>query len=157
VGQEQLPPVADTTRLQIADLCRAASNVLAEDMAEPSAFERHPHPREAFGFLQTLNDLAQWGTMAEMWDDMLLANYVNSSESIAFAVRVGADTYYELLKARFPREELPESDPETCIFQELAKWDDCMTQCAPDDPVCRMTCFWNFTVLNSCRRCLRGF
>ena len=146
----------DDPRGQIAALCRDAANVLAEDMAEPSAFAGHPHPEAAFGFLQMLNNVAIWGTNAETWDDAMLANYVIAADACALAVRVGADAYYELFKDSFPPGAFPE-DPDTCIFRELAKWRDCIEGCAPDDPLCRMTCFWEFTVLHSCRRCLRGF
>ena len=146
----------DDTRVKIAALCRDAANVLAEDMAEPSAFAGHPHPDAAFGFLQMLNNVALWGTNAETWDDAMLSNYVIAADACALAVRVGADAYYEVFKESFPPGAFP-PDPETCIFAELAKWRDCISGCGPDDALCRMTCFWEFTVLHSCRRCLRGF
>lgn len=153
---EQPPPVDDTKR-RIAEICRAAADVLAEDVVDPEAFRNHPHPESAYGFLQTLNGIALWGTNAEGWDDDMLANYVVCGDNIAQAVRVGADAYYEVLRELAGGGQLPDSDPDTCIFEELAKWRECISTCAPDDPVCRLTCFWNFTVLNSCRRCLRGF
>jgi hypothetical protein len=150
------PPV-DFTKRQIAEICRAAANVLAEDVADPDAFRNHPHPESAYGFLQTLNGIALWGTTAENWDDQLLANYVVCGDNISHAVRIGADAYYEVVSQRVASGDLPDTDPETCIFEELNKWQDCISSCTPDDAVCRLTCFWNFTVLNSCRRCLRAF
>jgi hypothetical protein len=97
-----------------------------------------------------------WGTNAETWDDETLAHYVEVADVISLAVRVGADTYYELYKEEYPDDDFPD-DPDTCIFRELAKWRKSNAECDPDDAVCRLTSFWDFTVLNSCRRCLRGF
>ncbi len=146
----------DETRVRIAEICREAAEVLKQDVDDPAAFDQHPHPGEAYGFLNMLNGIAEWGTQAETWDDNMLARYVDATEVIALAIRVGADAYFELYREEFPDEDFPD-DPDTCIFRELAKWRDSNDTCDADDPVCRMTSFWNFTVLNSCRRCLRAF
>jgi hypothetical protein len=155
VPREQ-PPPTDDLRTRIADLCQQAADVLAEDVAEPSAFDNHPHPDGAFGFLRTLNAIALWGVNAQSWDDAMVANYVEAADSIGYAIRIGADAYYEVSMAGLPQGVFPE-DPDTCIFRELAKWRDCIASCAEDDALCRLTCFWDFTVLQSCRRCLRSF
>ena len=154
-GQEEAPN-RDEKRTRIAELCQEAADVLKQDVEEPAAFDRHPHPNAAFGFLTTLNSIALWGTEAETWDDEMLAHYVEVADVISLAIRVGADAYFELYKQEFPDEDFPD-DPDTCIFRELAKWRESNAKCDPDDAVCRMSSFWNFTVLKSCRRCLRGF
>jgi hypothetical protein len=152
------PPVvrsAEDPRPMIAELCRQAASVLDEDVSDPSAFDRHPHPSQAYGFLNALNGVAIQGMNAETWDDKQLASYVTAADAIAFAVRIGADAYYEAAGVVIPNED--PKDPDTCIFRELAKWAEDMSQCDPDDALCRMTAFWDFTVLKSCRRCLRAF
>lgn len=149
-------PDEDDPRRKIAEICRKASLILEKDLDNPDAFEQHPHPRDAYGFLQMLNGVALQGTKAENWDDEQIRSYVISAEAIALAVRIGADAYYEVFKDELPQRGEAE-DPDTCIFRELAKWSSSNQECAEDDAVCRMTSFWNFTVLNSCRRCLQNF
>ena len=146
----------DDPRVQIAAICREASLVLDEDLADPSAFDRHPHPEDAYGFLKMLNGVAVQGMSAEEWNTNQLSNYVVCADAVALGVRIGADAYYESSNFTPQANQNPE-DPDTCIFRELAKWSTCIAECSEDDAVCRLTCFWNFTVLKSCRRCLSAF
>jgi hypothetical protein len=145
----------DDQRPQIAALSQRAADVLAEDVADPGAFTGHPHPEQAYGFLKTLNDVALWGTNAQVWDDAMLANMVTAADACALGIRIGADAYYEVIKGSFPEGVYP-NDPDTCIFAEIQKYEEAIARCALDDALCRMTAFWEFTVLNSCRRCLRA-
>jgi hypothetical protein len=180
-AQEPPPPAQnedesprDETRSRIVELCAEASDVLDIDLDNPEDFERHPHAQQAVAFLDRLQRLADWGLEAESWDDMMLSHYVDTFDAVALAVRIGADAYYEVEAATaqriqmqpaqtrdfqpIPREgEEAEGDPQTCIFKEIDKWTTCIDECDADDALCRVTCFWNFTVLQSCRRCMRAF
>lgn len=177
-GEGQEPPpdqtgsraAPDESRRRIVELCAEASDVLGGDLDEPEAFKNHPHPAQAVAFLDRLQVMANWGLEAETWDDAMLANYVNAFDTVALAVRIGADAYYEVQATGaqgdqalgfqpIKREGEESGDPDTCIFNEIDKWTVCIEDCQKNDdtPLCRVTCFWNFTVLQSCRRCLRAF
>jgi len=180
-GQGQGPPPEQTgggaprddSRRRIAELCAQAADVLDSDLDNPGDFARHPHPAQAIGFLDRLQVLGTWGLEAESWDDAMVANYVNAFDAVALGVRIGADAFYEVqaLEAESaqtggdqalgfqPIKREGSGDPETCIFDEINKWTTCIEVCQKDEdtPLCRVECFWNFTVLQSCRRCLRAF
>ncbi len=156
---EDPPVVVDEQRVRIAEVCRAASDALEEELGLATEYLRHPHAEQALAFVAQLRTLAEWGAAnAESWTDSELNNYLAAVSTAALGVRVGADAYYELNgTSNWSQSARQPEDPDTCIFQELAKWEECLANRDNDNIAGQFTCFWEFTVLKSCTRCLRAF
>ncbi len=156
----QTDPVADEQRLRIAEVCQQATDQLILELGEADAYLDHPHAAQALGFIAQLRSIAEWGAAeATQWNDLQLRNYLAAANAMALGVRIGADAYYELTASStdWAQSDRPTKDPETCIFEELAKWEECQDGCDDDDAACQLVCFWEFMVLKSCTRCMRSF